>query len=167
MYCTPPCVIHLLQALQVCMPAVHKSTPTSHSVIWHFSTVKKKLRGITQPAVSARGTLCEVSAVHNRSPTGGISFPSSEFLSYTCGSVPWWTMSQRPDSVTSKWMVRHLDNKTAGGENLLSLHASAADTMCLAHMLFLSPREVQVTWVIKDTAGRPGATGVSWLQAGW
>lgn len=47
------CVIHLLQALQVCVPAVHKTT---HITLHHLSLLpsKRKLNGITQPTVSAK-----------------------------------------------------------------------------------------------------------------
>lgn len=167
LYCTPPCVIHL-QALQVCMPAVHKSPhitlhhlsflPSRKEVEWHHAA----------HSVSREHAIWSV-ATQNRSPTGGISFPSGEFLSYAHGSLPRWAISSRPDSVTSWWMAWRFD--TARREDgMFPLHTSAVDMAGLP-ACFAFPEEsaglLQVTWVIKDAAGRPRATGVSWLQAGW
>lgn len=75
MYCTPPCVIHLLQALQVCMPAVHKSP---HITLHHLSFLhgKRKLTGTTQPTVSAESMLYEVLLLTTGHPPEASHFPA-------------------------------------------------------------------------------------------
>lgn len=78
MYCTPPCVIHLFQALQVCMPAVRKSP---HITLHHLSSLpsKGKLNGTMQPAVSAQTMLYEVSLLTTGHPQEASHFPAVSF----------------------------------------------------------------------------------------
>lgn len=109
-------------------------SPTSHYIICHFATVKRKLYGTTRPTVSARSTLYEVVITHNRSPSRGVSFPSGGFLSYAHDSLPLYDISQRPDGVTLRLTARHFDKDGRGGDNLRSPNLDRGYEGCL--MLF-------------------------------
>lgn len=89
MYCTPPCVIHLLQALQVCVPAVHKS---SRITLHHLSFLRSKWKPNDSmwPAVSAESTPYEVLLLTTGRPPDASR--SIVFPSYTSSSLAWWAI---------------------------------------------------------------------------
>lgn len=78
MYCTPPCVIHLLQALHICMPTVYKSPHiTLHHLSFLPSTRKSKVT--MRPSVSAESMLYEVSALTTGHPQEASYFSTLSF----------------------------------------------------------------------------------------
>lgn len=78
MHSTPPCVIHLLQALYVCTPAVHKCTRVALHHLSFFST-KKKPSGVARPTAPAGYTPNEVLAFTTGHPSEAFHFPVASF----------------------------------------------------------------------------------------